>query len=62
MSVCELCELYIEGSDVMEIYDTQKHETVFRGTYDEAQVCDYYDHEISSFEIQDGILVINIYK
>ena len=60
MTVRELAELYIEGSDNMEIWEIEKEQTVFNGTFCEAITCEYAEREVGSFGVEDGIIVMNI--
>lgn len=60
MTVYELCYLYIEESEDMEIWDGEKEETVFSGMFREAMDSEFSDEEVSSFGIERGKIVINI--
>ena len=60
MSVYELANLYIEGSEDMQIWNGHTQVTVFEGAFDEAKYTKFADCEVLSFGIEDGILVINI--
>lgn len=60
MTIYELCEYYIEGSDEIQIWSTDEHETVFKGTVEEAMISEYADSSICSFGVEAGTLVINI--
>lgn len=60
MSVCDLCSLYINEEDIVRIYSADKEETVFDGTFAQAQDSDFADCEIGSFGAESGVVVINI--
>ncbi len=60
MTLYELCDAYINDSEDMEIWDLEKEETVFSGSFDEAKESDYADCEIGTFGIEQGKIVINI--
>lgn len=60
MTVRELAELYIKSYENVEIWECASQETVYKGTFNEAEVCEYSDNEVTSFGIEDGIIVINI--
>lgn len=60
MVVQDLCELYIESGEEMEIYSLSKSETVFKGEFSEAEYCEFAYEEIASFGIESGKIVINI--
>jgi hypothetical protein len=61
MTVYDLCNAYIDGSDEVEIWSIDKEETVFKGTHDEALYTEYAGEEVGSYGIENGIIVINIY-
>ena len=60
MTVYEICEMYINENERMQIYSLGKEDAVFNGTFREASDSDYAWQEISSFGIENGILVVNI--
>lgn len=60
MTVYEFCELYINGSEEMEIWHNEEEKTVFRGTFNGAAYSDFCFEEITSFGIENGIIVVNI--
>lgn len=60
MTVYELCELYIDNLENMEIWSCDEQSTVFRGTFEEAQYCEYAEEVVQSFEIENGMVIINI--
>ena len=39
---------------------TPLHGTVFDGSFDEVRDSDYADREVDSFQIEDGVFVMNI--
>lgn len=60
MTVGEFCELYIESTDSVAIYDCTTEQNVFEGTYREASYSEYEGETICSFGIENGIICINI--
>ena len=60
MTVYDLASLYINDGEEMEIYDCQKEETVFRGSFNEVIYSDFSEREVGSFGIERGIIVINV--
>lgn len=61
MTVSDLCNLYLGGLDIVEIWDGYERQTVFRGTFREAINCDYYGIRISGFWFKKGTMVIKIF-
>lgn len=60
MTVCELCELFIEYGQDVRIYDLNSNEIVYEGTAYEFIHCDDYGYtEIAYSEISS---IDNIYK
>lgn len=55
-----LCELYLESSENMEVWDNETEKTVFSGTFHEAQFSEFSDAEVGSFGIENGVIVVNI--
>ena len=60
MTVYELCDLYIESGETMNIYSCDEEQNVFEGTFREAMYSEYSDKEVSSFGIEAGRICINI--
>lgn len=60
MTVYDLADLYVESSEEMQIRTVETEQIVFEGSFEEAKDSEYADCEVSSFGIEDGILVINI--
>lgn len=60
MTVSELCNLYIEPTETMTIFDNETGKNVFEGSFREAMQSEYSDAEIGSFGIEDGMICINI--
>lgn len=59
-TVEDLAELYIEGSEEVHIWDTEKEETVYTGTFNDVVYTDFAEEEVASFGIENRIIVINI--
>lgn len=62
MTVYELADLYMRGAENMQIWSAETQETVFEGSFREAKESKYADCDVSSFSIEDEIIVINIYQ
>ena len=65
ITVYDLCNLYIEGGEKMNIWCAYDAEMggdgiVFEGTFDEAARSDWADCVVESFGIENGVLVINV--
>ena len=65
ITVSNLCNLYIEGGEMMRIwcaFDTEEGNDgiVFEGTFNEAMRSDFASCEVETFGIEDDMLVINI--
>lgn len=60
MTVYEFCERCVNPFTVAEIWSNEKNKTVFCGTVDEAEHCEYYLSEVTSFEVEDNKIIINI--
>lgn len=59
-TVEDLAELYIEGSEEVRIWDIEKEENVYTGTFNDVVYTDFAEEEVASFGIENGIIVINI--
>lgn len=60
ITVYDLCTLYIEGMEIMVIYDITSGKNIFEGSFDEAMFTRYGKREVCSFGIEDGKICINI--
>lgn len=60
LTVYELCNLYVEDGETMKIYSCDAEKDVFHGTFREAMYSKYSDMEVSSFDIENGKICINI--
>ena len=60
VTVAQFCNLYIEGTEKVRIWNCDEQKTVFEGTYHEAMDSAFEDYEVLSFGIEDGINCINI--
>lgn len=60
MTVYELCELYVNSFDEIEIWSCYREETVDRGTPDELQCGAWANYEVLGLDVEDEMLVINI--
>lgn len=59
ITVRDLAGMALDEDIVCQIW-TPLHGTVFDGSFDEARDSDYADREVDSFQIEDGVFVINI--
>lgn len=59
-TVEDLAGLYIEGSEEVRIWDIEKEKNVYTGTFNDVVYTDFAEEEVSSFGIENGIIVINI--
>lgn len=60
ITVYDFLELYTTG-DRIEIFDLETLETVYKGFPDEAQLGEFSDFTVQSFDVeQNGLVVINI--
>lgn len=60
MTVYELADLYLCKTEIMQIWSVDAENTVFEGSFDEAKESEYAECEVTSFGIEDGMIVINI--
>ena len=60
LTVRELCYLALEPNDRVTIEATTSCGAKFKGTYREAQGCEFADKEVESYSINDDGLCINI--
>lgn len=60
ITVRELAGMAFDEDVTCQIW-TLQYETVFIGSFEEAKHSDYADMKIGSFQIEDGVLVMNIY-
>ena len=59
ITVRELAGMALDEDIVCQIW-TPLHGTVFDGSFDEARDSDYADREVDSFQIEDGVFVMNV--
>lgn len=59
ITVRELAGMALDDDIPCQIW-TPLHGTVFDGSFDEARDSDYADREVDSFQIEDGVFVMNI--
>lgn len=55
----ELAGMALDEDIVCQIW-TPLHGTVFDGSFDEARDSDYAGREVDSFQVEDGVFVMNI--
>lgn len=60
MTVYELCDLILNIETNVQIFKYSEGENVFDGTVDEVCNSFYSNETVSSIEVNDGSLVINI--
>lgn len=60
MTVYEFFEYCASLFVMIEIYSTSRKRTVFCGTMFEMEHSEYYDSEMTSFEVDGDKLIINI--
>lgn len=60
MTVYDLCKLYSEQDENVEIWSTSYGRTLFNGTFEDAADSGFEDCEITSFHVEDGIVVIAV--
>ena len=59
ITVRDLAGMALDEYATCQIW-TPLHGTVFNGSFDEARDSDYADEEVNSFQIEDGVFVMNI--
>lgn len=59
ITVRELASMAIDEDAVCQIW-APLHGTVFNGSFDEAKDSDYAGREVDSFQIEDGVFVMNV--
>ena len=59
ITVRDLAGMALDEDIVCQIW-TPLRGTVFNGSFDEARDSDYADREVDSFQIEDGVFVMNI--
>lgn len=59
ITVRDLADMALDEDIVCQIW-TPLHGTVFDGSFDEARDSDYADREVDSFQIEDGVFVMNV--
>lgn len=59
ITVRDLAGMALDEDIVCQMW-TPLHGTVFDGSFDEARDSDYADREVDSFQIEDGVFVMNI--
>lgn len=60
ITVRELAGMALDEDAMCQIW-TPQYGTVFNGSFEEAKHSDYADMRIGSFQIEDDMLVMNIY-
>ena len=65
LTVYDLCNLYVEGRDIMVIWCEYAAEhdgdgIVFEGTFNQAIRSDWAECKVESFGIEEGTLVVNV--
>lgn len=60
MTVYELCELYSNSFDEIDIWNCYRERIVERGTSEEIQIGEWADCEVLSLEVNNGRLIIDI--
>ena len=60
VTVGQFCNLYIEDTEKVQIFDLDQDKVVFEGTYPEAEESEYSEELICSFGIENGLNRINI--
>lgn len=59
ITVRELASMALDEYAMCQIW-TPQHGTVFNGSFEEAKYSAYADREIDSFQVEDGVFVMNI--
>lgn len=59
ITVRDLAGMALDEDIACQIW-TPLHRTVFDGSFDEARDSDYADREVDSFQIEDGVFVMNV--
>nr|DAE15874.1 MAG TPA: hypothetical protein [Siphoviridae sp. ctu9a31] len=59
ITVRELAGMALDEYATCQIW-TPLRGTVFNGSFDEARDSDYADREVDSFQVEDGVFVMNI--
>lgn len=59
ITVRDLASMAIDEDVVCQIW-TPLHGTVFNGSFEEAKYSAYADREVDSFQVEDGVFVMNI--
>lgn len=57
--VRDLADMALDEDMICQIWTPQQG-TVFNGSFEEAKDSDYADREVDSFQIEDGVFVMNI--
>lgn len=60
MTVYDLCKLYSEQDESVEIWRASYGHTLFSGTFEDAADSGFEDCEIVGFHVEDGIVVIMV--
>jgi len=62
MDVYNFCELATDDGYNCAIYDmnTSVEQEVFRGTLREARDSDFSEYDVMSFDLDDGVIILNI--
>lgn len=59
ITVRDLASMAIDEDVTCQIW-TPQYGTVFNGSFEEAKDSDYADREVDSFQVEDGVFVMNI--
>lgn len=59
ITVRDLAGMALDKYATCQIW-TPLHGTVFNGSFEEAKASDYADMEVDSFQVEDGVFVMNI--
>ena len=59
ITVRDLADMALDEDMICQIWTPQQG-TVFNGSFEEAKASDYADMEVDSFQVEDGVFVMNI--
>lgn len=62
MSICDFCELATDDTYDCAIYDMNEsvEKEVFRGTLCDAKEGDFSEYDVMSFDLDGGVIILNI--
>ena len=60
VSVGQFCSLSIDDRECVRIWSAEESRVLFEGTYNEAMASKYTEVQVGSFNVEDGIVCINI--